>query len=430
MNRKIWRKQMKTQKVFFGILIVVALLIVGCENGEVLNPVNNESLILSDSNDHLSKTSDLYLPSSGAVYAMTNSTTGNEIVAFERSIYGTLKYLDRYDTKGVGSGGEIDPLGSQGSLVLSNPSSITSAKRWLFAVNAGSNQISSFGIGEAGLELRDLVGSGGGFPVSIAVNNNLLYVLNSKDANFDKGVEENTGGNITGFRISNDGRLKQIPGSTLPLSSVENVSPAKIQFSPDGNFLVVTEKNKNVIDVYKIGSDGLAKGPTVYNSVGKTPFGFSFDHKARLIVVEAFDEIPTASAVSLYRLSKNGEINILDPSVSSFQTAGGRTVVTKDGKLAFVSNTKSNTITALEILNDGIKLIHESGFAVKTGSNSFPIDLALSQDSHFLYVLNAGQGSIGAYLVQANGDLKPLIDSSESSGYLPAYEGIQGLAAY
>lgn len=424
---------MKTRKILIGILSIVALVIVGCENSsEVLNPVKSENSIISNSSIDLSKTSDLYLSSPGAVYAMTNSAQGNEIVAFERSTDGTLELVDRYSSKGIGSGGNIDPLGSQGSLILSSPVKIppASENRWLIAVNAGSDQVSSFAVQGGRVELRDVVASGGGFPVSIAMHGNLLYVLNSKEADSDKEIVKRTGGNITGFHISNDGRLKQIRGSTLPLSATEDVSPAKIQFSPDGNFVVVTEKNKNAIDVYKINSDGLAEGPIVYNSVGKTPFGFSFDHRGRLLVAETFDGVPNASTVSLYGLNENGGIRILDPSVSSLQTGGGRTVVTKDGKLAFVSNTKSNTITAFEILDDGIKLIHDSGIAAETGINSLPTDLALSQDSHFLYVLNAGRGTIGVYLVEVNGDLRPLIDSSGLSGYLPAYAGIQGLAAY
>ena len=425
--------KMKTQKILFGILIILALLIVGCENSsEVLNPVNKGNSLSSNSSNDLSKSSDLYLSSPGAVYAMTNSVDGNEIVAFERSIKGTLKFLDAYSTKGVGSGGEIDPLGSQGSVILSSSPAITpaSANRWLFAVNAGSNQISSFGVKEGRLELRDLVSSGGEFPVSLTAYGNLLYVLNAKGAAVIRNREEYSGGNITGFHINSDGRLSMIPKSTRPLSIGEDVNPAEIQFSPDGKYLVVTEKTTNIIDVYQVKENGLTEGPIIYNSVGETPFGFVFDQKDRIIVSEEVAGTPYASSASLYELGSHGGIHIASSSVPTYQTAGSWISVTNDGRLAFISNTLSNTITALEIIDDQLRIVQDDGIAANTGDRSLPIDLAVSQDSHFLYVLEAGLGTIGAFEVQPTGDLKPIEISLDLSGYLPANAGVQGLAAY
>lgn len=423
---------MKTQKFFFGILLIAALLVVGCENSNgILNPASKGNSTSPNSINDLSKSSDLYLSKPGAVYAMTNSSDENEIVAFTRSINGTLKYLDRYDTKGVGSGGQIDPLGSQGSLILSNPSSIASAKRLLFAVNAGSNQISSFAaVQEGGLELSDLVSSGGAFPVSLTAYGNLLYVLNAKGGAVIRNRKEYGGGNITGFRISSAGHLKIIPNSTRPLNTAEEVNPAQIQFSPDGKFLVVTEKANNIIDVYQVKEDGLTEGPITYHSIGETPFGFVFDQKDRMIITEADEGIPNASSVSLYELGYHGGLHITSSSVPTYQTAGCWIALTNDGRLAFISNTISNTITALEIIDDQIRIVQDNGIAAKTGEKSFPIDLALSQDSRFLYVLNAGLGTIGTYEVQLNGDLRPIETPSELSEYLPANAGVQGLIAY
>ena len=56
---------------------------------------------------------------SGAVFVMTNAAAKNEIIAFERSANGSLAETERYDTQGRGSSGVTDPLGSQGSLTLS-----------------------------------------------------------------------------------------------------------------------------------------------------------------------------------------------------------------------------------------------------------------------------------------------------------------------
>ena len=55
----------------------------------------------------------------GAVFVMTNSATSNEIIAFKRDSNGSLQPGKRFRTGGRGSGGVTDPLGSQGSLTLS-----------------------------------------------------------------------------------------------------------------------------------------------------------------------------------------------------------------------------------------------------------------------------------------------------------------------
>ena len=50
----------------------------------------------------------------------------------------------------------------------------------LYAVNAGSNTVSVFSAHGDDLSLRQVVGSGGVFPVSVAVHGNLMfYVLNA-----------------------------------------------------------------------------------------------------------------------------------------------------------------------------------------------------------------------------------------------------------
>src|SRR5262245_15829655 len=53
-----------------------------------------------------------------AVFVMTNDADANEVIAFERAPNGTLHSSHRYPTGGRGSGGTVDPLGSQGSLTL------------------------------------------------------------------------------------------------------------------------------------------------------------------------------------------------------------------------------------------------------------------------------------------------------------------------
>ncbi len=104
---------------------------------------------------------------SGAVFVLTNHSTGNSVIAYRRAPDGTLSLSGGFSTGGKGMGTGVDPLGSQGALVLGE------AHRLLFAVNAGSNEISVFAVTGTDLQLLDKVSSGGTMPVSIAVHGRL-----------------------------------------------------------------------------------------------------------------------------------------------------------------------------------------------------------------------------------------------------------------
>jgi hypothetical protein len=106
----------------------------------------------------------------GAVYTMTNGSAGNAVLAFTRAANGTLGSPQSFATGGLGTGAG---LGNQGGLALSQNS------RWLFAVNAGSDDVSAFRVSPIGLALTDREPSGGSHPISITTRGDLLYVLNA-----------------------------------------------------------------------------------------------------------------------------------------------------------------------------------------------------------------------------------------------------------
>ena len=87
------------------------------------------------------------------------------------------------------------------------PSPIDDAGRYLYAVNAGSASVTSFRIRRDGLQLIDVVASGGAMPTSVTVHGDLVYVLNAGDP-----------GNISGFTVRN-GDLEPLAGSIRPLSA-------------------------------------------------------------------------------------------------------------------------------------------------------------------------------------------------------------------
>ena len=137
-----------------------------------------------------------------AVFAMTNSVGGNQVIAYSRAANGSLIEGNHFATGGRGSGGTTDPLGSQGSLTLSQNHSL------LFAVNAGTGDLSVFRVNGANLQLVQVVSSGGSAPVAIAQHGNLVYVINSAGNS-----------NVVGFQLGAFGNLVMIPNSIRYLSA-------------------------------------------------------------------------------------------------------------------------------------------------------------------------------------------------------------------
>ena len=105
-----------------------------------------------------------------AVFALTNQTVGNAVAMYARAADGSLMWAGSVATGGTGAG---TGLGSQGALALSDDG------RWLFAVNAGSNDVSAFRVSPRGLTLTSRVASGGVRPISLTVHGDLAYVLNA-----------------------------------------------------------------------------------------------------------------------------------------------------------------------------------------------------------------------------------------------------------
>lgn len=319
--------------------------------------------------------------SPGTVYTLTNGPSANAVKVFHRAGDGSLTASGEFDTGGTGTGGG---LGNQGAVVLDD--------RWLFAVNPGSDSISAFRVGHQGLQLVDVESSGGDQPISVTTHRGLLYVLNAGGA-----------GNINGFAVSKRGQLSALAGSTRPLSGT-GTGPAQVSFDPEGETLVGTEKNTNLIDTYEVDEDsGLATGPVTHPSAGATPFGFGFDKRDHLIVSEAFGGAPDQSAVSSYELD-DGDIEPITASAHTTETAACWIVVTKNGRFAYTTNTGSASISGYRIDHDGeLKLLDADGRTGVTGPG--PIDMALSRSNRFLYSLNSGDGSITGFRIGVDGSL-------------------------
>jgi 6-phosphogluconolactonase len=325
-------------------------------------------------------------PHGGAVYVMSNAPEGNEIIVFQRDFHGQLTPGGTYATSGLGTGGGIDPLASQGSLILSRN------HRWLFAANAGSDDIAVFRVRRSSLELTDNFDSGGQLPVSLTLYRNLVYVLNAG--------REGTGANITGFTLNRHGELTPLPGSTRTLGPG---GYHQVGFNPRGDTLVVTQGDptgENAILVFAVDEEGLpGAAPIVSPSVGVVPFGFIFDWRGHLLISEA-----GSGAVSSYGIRDDGTLEVIDGSVLNGNRATCWIAGTWFGGV-FTANTGSDNISSYKV-NFGSGKIHLKDADAASGNK--PIDLATTADGRFLYALNAANGTVGAFGISPYGTLKDL----------------------
>jgi 6-phosphogluconolactonase len=341
-----------------------------------------------------------------AVFVMTNDADSNEVLAYERLPNGTLLRAHRYQTGGRGSGGTVDPLGSQGSLTLSDNGSA------LFAANAGSGTVSAFRIFAGRLFLTDQVPSGGSEPNSIAQHGQLLYVLNTAGSS-----------SVVGFRVHN-GNLTLIPDSQRFLSA-NFVNSGSVAFSKDGRYLVVTEKATNNIDVFGVQPDGRLTPVTVNRAVGSGTFSATFAPNGALLVSETGTSAPNSSTISSYSITSGGKLLPISAQVPTLGAANCWNAVTPDGRFVYASNAGTSSISGFAIGGQG-NLTPISGTVVAVNpAKSTNLDIAVSADGTYLYSLNAGSGAIGIFKIEHDGHLT----NFGTLGGLPASAGLNGIAA-
>ena len=341
---------------------------------------------------------------SPAVYALTNEPTANRLAVFARDGRGTLTLAGLVPTGGVGSGQNTH---NQGGLAFSDDFTT------IYAVNSGDNTITIFSLTPEGPVPIQRIGSGGQLPVSLAVRGNLLYALNA--GSVAGGVD-----NIAGFRVGPGNTLSPIPGSSRSLSAPQT-GPAEVGFSSDGQVLIVTERNTNLITTYQLDGSGLPGQPQPMHSSGATPFGFRVNRDGFLIVSEA----GSPGAASSYGVNDRGTLEPITRSASTEQNAPCWIGVTEDGRFAYAINAGSGSITGYSVDDQGVLTQLEGGGGIFVTGGTAPTEVAIV-GSRILYVLNRDSGGITVFAIGDDGTLLPI---QNLEGVLPATTFANGLLA-
>jgi 6-phosphogluconolactonase (cycloisomerase 2 family) len=344
------------------------------------------------------------LAQTGAVFVQTDNVAGNSVVAYQRAADGTLTQAGTYPTRGDGgilAGSVVDHLASQESL------NYDASRGLLFAVNAGSNTVSVFGVHGDRLTLLQVVGSGGSFPVSVTVHGDLVYVLNAQG-----------GGSLAGYRIIG-GSLVPIAGSARALGLGTTASsnfvntPGQVAFTPDGSRLLVTTKaTGNDIDVYSVRPDGRLSGaPVVNTESGDVPFAISYDQYGHVLIAEA-----GPNAVASFSLGRSGHLTSLNTALTG---QAATCWIVRAGQYFYASNAGSGSVS-------GYSASFSGGLTAlgNTATDAGTVDATSADHGQFVYVQTGGAGIVDEYSVGSGGSLTEV-----GSVTVPGAVGGEGIAA-
>jgi 6-phosphogluconolactonase len=343
-----------------------------------------------------------------SVFVMTNDNVKNEILTYQRSFNGQFVLRERVATGGRGSGGQTDPLQSQGALTISGDHSL------LFAVNSASGTVSSFHLLNGLPVFIDQENSDGAFPIAVTEHNGTVYVLNAGGS-----------GAVVAFKADTLGRLQEIQNSSTFLTSL-NSGASSISVSPNGKWLIVVEKATNSIDVFPVHPNGTLG--TVVNNKSVTPgvFATVFTPNGQLIVSENQPHSGTdTSSISSYTINANGSLTAISQSLPTYGNGNCWNVITPNGKWVYVDNAGTFTVAGFSIASSGAlaPIANTILSTLPDGVNN--LDIATSGDGKYLFNLLSGAGAIGVYTINPDGTLNQLGDIEG----LPKTAGFNGIAA-
>lgn len=329
----------------------------------------------------------------GWVCVATNGTdpaVGNELKVFRRGAEGAL-ILDR--TLALGGCG-IQVLSD--TIPASNALALSANGRWLFAVNAGTDEITVLRMEPEGPRLLGRFPSGGPLPDSIAVSRGRVFVSHCGGS-----------GTITGFRLGRDGTLTPIPGSTRFLSNRgqgESTTPATLQFTPDGGRLILTEADGDALSVFTLGAGDIPSEAVVFPVPGTTPTGIAFAQDRFLIVAEAAGDRTGEGTVSSWELQPT-RLRPITRSSATTQSATCWVAVDQTGTFAYFGNYDDRSLSGYRIGSDGVLSLMDAR-TVELGDAGYPTDIAISRDNRWLYVLCDSRNSVICFRIQSDGTLR------------------------
>lgn len=329
----------------------------------------------------------------------TNGDTNRVIVYADRG-GGPVEQVRKYPTGGAGTGGRLH---NASAMAMDGMGRILS-------VDAGSNRVSILGFDHVtgAVSVVGSFASLGSVPSSIAVQGDLIYVLNSGMVDFSNPERRVGPAVIQGFRVHEDGRIRAIPRArlTLPGACVKypcfgDSLPVQVGITPARDGVFVSDTGRNAMYSATLDGQGRPGAMRIQESPGA--FGFSVAANG-LIGLSAFpaegDGYAVNGRVTNGRWSEVSERIYLpvpgacwtawNPEVSRLYVASARAAT--GTTTTFVSTLRSNRSSQLSLSYDA---------AVPLPKVSWhPLDLAYTR--HRLY--NVVRNGVHVFDVRPDGD--------------------------
>jgi len=319
------------------------------------------------------------------VYTQTNQTQ-NQIINFRRGMDGRLMEVQRVSTGGKGTNGYVPLTGEESgpdSLISSDAVIVSRDRKYLFAVNAGENSVSSFAIGmDAMLTLIDTQATGkpvmgrSGTASSLAYNDrdSVLYVSHSLGPD-----------HIRAFTVMGGKLTLRMDVKSVNLPDMSDRVITQIATSPDNQYLIACvlldarpnadgltpAKEKNLV-LFPIGMGGFLGDALFRNSGGVTPFATAFLNGKKDMFVTV---LAAESAAVLSTLAANGNVKTTKPSkidvgMSPEPSEICWVSISEDDRFAFGANFGYGTVSTFRIDDSGV-MVKMSTAAQEMGDGSF-----------------------------------------------------------
>jgi 6-phosphogluconolactonase len=330
----------------------------------------------------------------GYAYTLNNDGGKNAVVVLGRNDDGTLAEVAG-SPFATGGRGLVVPAGAD----FDAQGSVRRHGRYVLAVNPGSDSVAVLAVD--GPRLMPVAGSpfasGGVTPLSITAHGDLVYVANQAIPFMNPSRKPN----ITGFRMSADGRLTPIPGSTIEFPAGQG--PAQIEFSPSGAVLAVTAgfQTDGRIHTFAVMADGTLKegpgSPFVTREVSGT-VGYSWSADARHLLVSNF----RGSAMTVFAVDSTTAA--IEPKGPAYPNAGGAacwTALSPDGKTLYTGNFVGNSISAYAVMPDGTLSLLGT-VARREAMKPDTKDIEISPDGKYLYAIGPIARHVAVFAIGAD----------------------------
>lgn len=333
-------------------------------------------------------------------------TNLNAVRGFRRNVDGSLALIGNFLTNGTGlrNNAEEVPTDASESQLIVSPD-----HRFLFTVNQGSNTIAVFEISRDGM-LTHVPGSpfasGGIQPVSLGLSGEFLVVVHKNDEPGQRPSPAN-GSNYTVHRVSSEGVLSPVVGSTITVPN--GSSPTQALISNNGSFLFGADllaqtltPPQGQLRSFRINANGTLNNigtPLVVPQTGNPPIVLGMaQHPAQNVV---YVGITIGGLLGVYTYDNNGALTFVRTVANTgaaicwmtLNRTGSRiyTINTADKSVSVYDSsnpTNPNEIQKLVLKETGpiFTLPLAPGVSVPSAtSGSF--NTALSPDGRYLYVI-------------------------------------------